>query len=110
MVNVNFNQIEEEISTNIVDALKKHDEQQLKKEIIRLMKLFLEGKSDAYNIDAIASYYLNADAFWKECKDYEISDPILRDTYEELTVFDDYANDDVKAREIIHNLLKKLGA
>jgi hypothetical protein len=108
MTDENFNKEEEEIALNVILALKAHDEKILKFEILKLMKLFLNGKSDVYNIDRIASSYFTAKIHYKECRDYKISDPLLHDTYMELGTFEDYRDNETKARQIVEKLLKKL--
>ena len=95
-----------EISQRIVNALKKRDEPALRIEIIRLMDAFLQGKVDKYEVDLIASNYLNAEFFWEECKGYEIQDAALRAAYEALAAADSW--DDKEALTKIELLRKSL--
>ena len=96
-----------DIEVEIIAALKVRDEPALKEKVKLLMDSFLRGELDKYEVDKIASDYLNAPIFWeKECKDFEIKDDILRDVYESLAALDD--KDDEDAVSIVKKLRQSL--
>jgi hypothetical protein len=97
-----------DIEVEIIAALKARDEPALREKIKLLMDNFLKGEVDKYEVDKIASDYLNAEFFWeKECNGFEINDETLRDVYESLAALDSYPDEEAmnkvkKLRESLH--------
>ena len=110
-----WNDLEENIYFNIVEALKKHDENVLREEIMRLMKAFLRGEARLPFMEMIASSYLMADVYWEEAKGFEIKDKALENVYSSLTYLvdrfkyeDDYKDDPDAPKKFIIQLINSL--
>lgn len=93
-----MNKIELEAEKKIKDAIIKHDEIIMGKEIVKLMKAFLQDKVQLVALDTIAEQYVTVPIYSDKNEPFIFNDKTLKKVYGELAGVEQYDLDEAKGR------------